>query len=47
MTELVRSNNDFSLVQTLSGHSSSDMIMRYSKPSEEDKLRAVEGLYKN
>ena len=47
ITELVRSNHDFSLVQTLSGHSSADMIMRYSMPTEEDKLQAVEGLYKD
>jgi len=47
ITELVRLNHDFSLVQSLSGHSSVDMIIRYSKPTAEDKLHAVEGLYKD
>ncbi|MFD2370615.1 tyrosine-type recombinase/integrase [Brevibacillus sp. GCM10020057] len=47
ITEHVRSNHDFSLIQTLSGHSSANMIMRYSKTIEEYKLQAVEGLYKD
>jgi len=47
ITGLVRSNQDISVIQSLSGHSSVDMILRYSKPSEDDKLKAVEGLYRN
>lgn len=46
ITGLVRANEDIAVIQSLSGHSSADMILRYSKPTEEDKLRAVEGLYK-
>ncbi len=47
ITGLVRANHDISIIQSLSGHSSADMILRYSKPTEEDKFRAVEGLYKD
>ncbi|WP_405168937.1 tyrosine-type recombinase/integrase [Paenibacillus sp. FSL H3-0286] len=47
ITGLVRANQDISVIQSLSGHSSADMILRYSKPTEEDKLRAVEGLYRD
>ncbi|WP_420540573.1 tyrosine-type recombinase/integrase [Paenibacillus dendritiformis] len=47
ITGLVRANEDIAVIQSLSGHSSADMILRYSKPSEEDKLRAIEGLYKD
>ncbi|WP_306432843.1 tyrosine-type recombinase/integrase [Paenibacillus apis] len=46
ITGLVRANEDLAVIQSLSGHSSADMILRYSKPTEEDKLRAIEGLYK-
>lgn len=46
ITGLVRANQDISVIQSLSGHSSAGMILRYSKPSEEDKLRAVERLYR-
>lgn len=45
ITDLVRSNQDIAIVQALSGHSSADMVLRYSQPTEEDKLRAVEGMY--
>ncbi|MCG7317904.1 tyrosine-type recombinase/integrase [Brevibacillus laterosporus] len=45
ITGLVRANEDISVIQSLSGHSSADMILRYSKPTEEDKLKAIEGLY--
>jgi integrase/recombinase XerD len=47
ITGLVRAKQDIAVIQSLSGHSSADMILRYSKPTEEDKLRAVEGLYKD
>ena len=42
---LVRSNEDLSVIQSLSGHSSADMILRYSQPSKEDKQRAVDSLF--
>lgn len=45
ITRLVRNNEDFSLIQSLSGHSSADMVMRYSAPTEEDKLNAVNKLW--
>ncbi|MEV5024788.1 tyrosine-type recombinase/integrase [Paenibacillus sp. LPE1-1-1.1] len=47
ITGLVRSGEDISVIQSLSGHSSADMILRYSMPSEEDKQRAVESIYKD
>lgn len=47
ITGLVRANEDIAVIQSLSGHSSADMILRYSKPSGEDKLRAIERLYKD
>lgn len=46
ITGLVRANQDISVIQSLSGHSSADMILRYSKPTEEDKEQAVSMLYK-
>jgi integrase/recombinase XerD len=46
ITRLVRSGQDISVIKSLSGHSSADMILRYSMPTEEDKLQADEGLYK-
>lgn len=45
ITGLVRSKEDISTIQSLSGHKSADMILRYSKPTEEDKHQAVERLY--
>ncbi|OPA73464.1 integrase [Paenibacillus selenitireducens] len=47
ITGLVRTNQDIAVIQSLSGHSSADMILRYSKPTEEDKLRAIEWLYQD
>lgn len=47
ITELVRAGEDISVIQSLSGHSSADMILRYSMPSEEDKQKAVERLFKD
>ncbi|PHD06613.1 integrase [Bacillus wiedmannii] len=46
ITNLVRAGHDISVIQSLSGHSSADMILRYSAPSEEDRTNAVEQLYK-
>jgi integrase/recombinase XerD len=45
ITELVRSGVDISIIQSMTGHSSADMILRYSMPSEEDKAKAVERLF--
>jgi integrase/recombinase XerD len=45
ITGLVRAGEDISVIQSLSGHSSADMVLRYSQPSEEDKQRAVENMY--
>ncbi|MEG6615614.1 tyrosine-type recombinase/integrase [Peptococcaceae bacterium 1198_IL3148] len=45
ITGLVRSGKDLSLVQSLSGHSSADMVLRYSQPTQEDKEAAIESLY--
>lgn len=44
ITNLVR-NNDLVIAQTLSGHSSIEMLSRYAKPSKEDLQQAVEHLY--
>lgn len=45
ITKLVRNGEDFSLVQSLSGHTTADMVMRYSVPSEEDKEEAVSRMW--
>lgn len=47
ITDLVRAGHDISIIQSLSGHSSADMILRYSAPTEADRENAVEQLYKN
>ncbi|MGZ4160043.1 MAG: tyrosine-type recombinase/integrase, partial [Neobacillus sp.] len=47
ITGLVRVNEDIAVIQLRSGHSSADMILRYSIPSEEDKTQAVEAIYKD
>jgi integrase/recombinase XerC/integrase/recombinase XerD len=47
ITWLVRSGEDISVIQSLSGHSSADMILRYSMPSEEDKQKAVDHIFKD
>lgn len=47
ITGLVRAGEDISLIQSLSGHSSADMILRYSMPSEEDKQKAVDRIFKD
>ena len=44
ITDLVR-NNDLVLAQFLSGHSSTDMLARYSKPTMDDMQEAVDELY--
>lgn len=46
ITGLVRAKEDISKIRALSGHSSADMILRYSQPTEEDLQKAVENLYK-
>lgn len=46
ITGLVRANEDIAVIQSVSGHSSADMILRYSQPTEEDKQQAVEGIFK-
>jgi len=45
ITKLVRNGEDFSLIQSLSGHANADMVMRYSSPSAEDKAEAVSRLW--
>jgi len=45
ITELVRSGVDISIIQSMTGHSSADMLLRYSMPSEEDKRMTVERLF--
>lgn len=45
ITSLVRSGHDISVIQSLSGHSSADMILRYSAPTAEDKQNAVENMW--
>lgn len=45
ITKLVRNGEDFSLVQSLSGHANADMVMRYSSPNEEDMEEAVSKLW--
>ncbi|MGN4457295.1 hypothetical protein [Bacillus cereus group sp. BfR-BA-01538] len=47
MTDLVRAGHDISIIQSLSGHFSTDLIFRYSAPTEADRENAVEQLYKN
>lgn len=47
ITGLKRENVDDSIIMSLSGHSSLDMIGRYSAPTEEDKQRVVNTLYKS
>ncbi|OMD20350.1 tyrosine-type recombinase/integrase [Paenibacillus odorifer] len=47
ITGLVRAGEDISVIQSLSGHSSADMILRYSMPSEEDKRNAVDRIFKD
>lgn len=47
LTGLVRAGEDISVIQSLSGHSSADMVLRYSQPTEEDKQGAVESIFKD
>jgi integrase/recombinase XerD len=46
VTGLVRSGEDISVIQSLSGHASADMVLRYSMPTQEDRESAVEKLFK-
>jgi site-specific recombinase XerD len=45
ITGLVRSGQDISVIQSLSGHANADMILRYSAPTTEDKQNAVENMW--
>lgn len=45
ITGLVRSGQDISVIQSISGHNSADMVLRYSAPTEEDKQNAVENIW--
>lgn len=45
ITHLIRNGIDTSIVQSLSGHSSAEMLFRYSVPTEEDQLQALEGIW--
>ncbi|MBE2914148.1 tyrosine-type recombinase/integrase [Anoxybacillus flavithermus] len=45
ITRLVRNREDISIIQALSGHSSADMVLRYSAPTDEDKMKAVSDLW--
>lgn len=47
ITSLVRNGQDISVIQSLSGHTSADMILRYSAPTTEDKQNAVENMWNN
>ncbi|WP_419872922.1 site-specific integrase [Candidatus Pristimantibacillus sp. PTI5] len=42
ITWLVRAGEDISVIQSLSGHSSADMILSYSMP-----MRVVENIFKD
>jgi integrase/recombinase XerC/integrase/recombinase XerD len=46
ITDLQRSGADLTLIQSLSGHSSLEILTRYTMPTMEDKQHAVEMLYK-
>ena len=45
ITRLVREGTDFSLIKSLSGHESMDMVARYSKASQEDKENAIKNIF--
>lgn len=45
ITGLVRNGQDISVIQSLSGHASADMILRYSAPTAEDKQNAIENMW--
>lgn len=45
ITGLVRNNEDIAVIQSMSGHASTKMIVRYSQPTEEDKQQVVEELW--
>lgn len=47
ITHLIRNGTDSSIVQSLSGHSSAEMLFRYSVPTEEDQLQALETIWFN
>lgn len=43
ISKMVRRGTDLPTIMAISGHSSMDMVARYSKPSKADILRAIEG----
>ena len=45
ITQLISDGVDFATIQSLTGHESADMVLRYSWPSQKDKVKAVEELY--
>ncbi|WP_437124731.1 tyrosine-type recombinase/integrase [Brevibacillus laterosporus] len=45
ITALVRDNQDIGVIQSLNGHRSADMVLRYSKLTEEDRQKAVDNLF--
>lgn len=45
ITDLVRKGEDFSVIKSLTGHESIEMVTRYSAPTEDDKIKAIENLY--
>lgn len=47
ITHLIRNGTDTSIVQSLSGHSSADMLFRYSVPTQEDQIQALESMWLN
>jgi integrase/recombinase XerD len=47
ITSLLREGKDVSLIQSLTGLSSINMIGRYGKSSEEDKQKAIDSIFSN
>ena len=47
ITELMRQGFDIAIIQSLTGHSSAEMLLRYAKPSAEEKQKTLEELYLN
>ncbi|MCW2279505.1 tyrosine-type recombinase/integrase [Heliophilum fasciatum] len=45
ITDLMRSGADIALVCAISGHTTADMVLRYSQPTEEDMECALDKLY--
>jgi integrase/recombinase XerD len=45
VSSLLREGKDISLIQSLTGHSSLDMLGRYGKASEKEKQGAIDTIY--